>query len=111
MPGRKERLCLLLAGQKPADRGEAVEVSEGALWAWWSLIGAQAHWSLPAGRLARVQREGRGEPGFLEVPGAVWGFAGRSCPSVPLRDAAAAVSRRESEACGSPRLPCLCGSS
>lgn len=78
MPGLKERLCLLLAGQKPADRGEAAEVSEGARWAWWSLIGAQAHWSLPAGRLARVESaaESRGslrsrEPSGVLQAGAV----------------------------------------
>lgn len=94
MPGLKKRLCLLLAGQKPADRGEAAEVSEGARWARWSLIRAQAHWSLPAGRLARVQRERRREPGFLEVPGAVWGFAGRSCPSGAQPQPFPARSRR-----------------
>ena len=54
----------------------------------------------PAG--SGVQRECRRESGFLEVSGAAWGFAGLSCASVPLRDAATVVSQPESEACGSP---------
>lgn len=56
MPERRELLCLLLAVPKPVGLGEAAEVREGASWAWWNWSGAQAHWSLPAGRLRGTKR-------------------------------------------------------
>lgn len=47
-----------------------------------------------ARRPARAGRERRREQGFLEVPGAVWGFAGRSCPSGTQPQPFPARSRR-----------------